>query len=143
MLTVFGKLNNTFNLPKNWNLQLAFEYQGKTNMPVTQNQTFGSPMNRARSSCQGYIKPFYGIDFAIKRSFLKNQAASVTLAVNDIFRTRGNTIFSSGDGFSQTYYRLSNPQLIKLNLSYRFGKMDMNIFKKNKNQNTMEGIHMQ
>lgn len=143
MWTVFGKLNNTFNLKKNWNLQLAFEYQGKTNMPVTQNQTFGPPMNQAQSSSQGYIKPFYGIDFAIKKSFLKNQAASVTLAVNDIFRTRGNTIVSSGDGFYQDYYRLSNPQLIKLNLSYRFGKMDMNMFKKNKNQNSMEGIQMQ
>ena len=143
MWTVFGKLNNTFNLKKNWNLQLAFEYQGKTNMPVTQNQTFGPPMNQAQSSSQGYIKPFYGIDFAIKKSFLKNQAASVTLAVNDIFRTRGNTIVSSGDGFFQNYYRLSNPQLVKLNLSYRFGKMDMNMFKKNKNQNSMEGIQMQ
>lgn len=143
MWTVFGKLNNTFNLKKNWNLQLAFEYQGKTNMPVTQNQTFGPPMNQAQSSSQGYIKPFYGIDFAIKKSFLKNQAASVTLAVNDIFRTRGNTIISSGDGFYQEYYRLSNPQLVKLNLSYRFGKMDMNMFKKNKNQNSMEGIQMQ
>jgi len=143
MWTVFGKLNNTFNLKKNWNLQLAFEYQGKTNMPVTQNQTFGPPMNQAQSSSQGYIKPFYGVDFAIKKSFLKNQAASVTLAINDIFRTRGNTIVSSGEGFSQTYYRLSNPQLIKLNLSYRFGKMDMNMFKKNKSQNAMEGIQMQ
>ncbi|MDR2272580.1 MAG: TonB-dependent receptor [Sphingobacterium sp.] len=143
MWTVFGKLNNTFNLQKNWNLQLAVEYQGKTNMPVTQNQTFGPPMNQAQSSSQGYIKPFYGIDFAIKKSFLKNQAASVTLAVNDIFRTRGNTIVSSGNGFDQNYYRLSNPQLIKLNLSYRFGKMDMNMFKKNKNQNSMEGIQMQ
>jgi len=143
MWTVFGKLNNTFNLKKNWNLQLAFEYQGKTNMPVTQNQTFGPPMNQAQSSSQGYIKPFYGIDFAIKKSFLKNQAASVTLAVNDIFRTRGNTIISSGDGFYQEYYRLSNPQLVKLNLSYRFGKMDMNMFKKNKNQNSMEGMQMQ
>lgn len=143
MWTVFGKLNNTFNLQKNWNLQLAFEYQGKTNMPVTQGQTFGPPMNQAQSSSQGYIKPFYGIDLAIKKSFLKNQAASATLAINDIFRSRGNTIVSSGEGFSQTYYRLSNPQLIKLNLSYRFGKMDMNMFKKNKNQNSMEGLQMQ
>ena len=143
MWTVFGKLNNTFNIKNNWNLQLAFEYQGKTNMPVTQNQTFGPPMNQAQSSSQGYIKPFYGVDLAIKKSFLKNQAASVTLAVNDIFRTRGNTIVSAGEGFSQTYYRISNPQLVKLNLSYRFGKMDMNIFKKNKNQNSMEGLQMQ
>ncbi|AIM37196.1 hypothetical protein KO02_11215 [Sphingobacterium sp. ML3W] len=143
MWTVFGKLNNTFNIKNNWNLQLAFEYQGKTNMPVTQGQTFGPPMNQAQSSSQGYIKPFYGVDLAIKKSFLKNQAASVTLAVNDIFRTRGNTIVSAGEGFSQTYYRISNPQLVKLNLSYRFGKMDMNIFKKNKNQNSMEGLQMQ
>ncbi|MNT59043.1 hypothetical protein D3C72_1965180 [compost metagenome] len=143
MWTVFGKLNNTFNIKNNWNFQLAFEYQGKTNMPVTQNQSFGPPMNQAQSSSQGYIKPFYGVDLAIKKSFLKNQAASVTLAVNDIFRSRGNTVVSSGEGFSQTYYRLSNPQLVKLNLSYRFGKMDMNMFKKNKNQNAMEGIQMQ
>ena len=142
MWTVFGKLNNTFNIKNNWNFQLAFEYQGKTNMPVTQNQSFGPPMNQAQSSSQGYIKPFYGVDLAIKKSFLKNQAASVTLAVNDIFRSRGNTIVSSGEGFSQTYYRLSNPQLVKLNLSYRFGKMDMNMFKKNKSQNAMEGIQM-
>ncbi|MEN5197292.1 TonB-dependent receptor domain-containing protein [Sphingobacterium faecium] len=143
MWTVFGKLNNTFNIKNNWNFQLAFEYQGKTNMPVTQNQSFGPPMNQAQSSSQGYIKPFYGVDLAIKKSFLKNQAASVTLSVNDIFRSRGNTIVSSGEGFSQTYYRLSNPQLVKLNLSYRFGKMDMNMFKKNKSQNAMEGIQMQ
>lgn len=143
MWTVFGKLNNTFNVKNNWNLQVAFEYQGKTNMPVTQGQSFGPPMNQAQSSSQGYIKPFYGVDLALKKSFLKNQAASVTLAVNDIFRSRGNTIVSSGEGFTQSYYRLSNPQLIKLNLSYRFGKMDMNMFKKNKNQNSMEGMQMQ
>ncbi|WP_437917968.1 TonB-dependent receptor domain-containing protein [Sphingobacterium sp. LRF_L2] len=141
--TVFGKLNNTFNLKKHWNIQLSADYQGKTNVPVSQKQEFGPPMSQAQSSSQGYIKPFYGIDFAVKKSFLKNEAASVTLSVNDIFRTRSNTIVSYGEGFSQSYYRLSNPQLVKLNLSYRFGKMDMNMFKKNKNQNSMEGMQMQ
>lgn len=138
--TIFGKLNNTFNLAKNWSLQLAFEYQGKSNMPVTQNQGWGPP-SQVQSASQGYIKPFYGVDFAVKKSFLKNQAASVTLAVNDVFRSRGNTIVSSGEGFSQNYYRLSNPQLIKLNVSYRFGKTDTKTTREN--QNSMEGMQME
>lgn len=140
--TVFGKLNNNFTLQKHWSVQLAFEYQGKTNMPVTQQQNFGPP-SQAQSASQGYIKPFYGLDLAIKKSFLKNEMAAVTLSVSDILRTRGNTIVSYGEGFSQTYYRLSNPQIVKLNLSFRFGKMDMNMFKRNKTQNSMEGMQMQ
>ncbi|WP_064196116.1 MULTISPECIES: outer membrane beta-barrel family protein [Emticicia] len=141
--TVFGKLNNNFNLPKKWVIQLSGDYQGKTNMPVTQNQGFGPPMSQAQSSSQGYIKPFYGVDFAVKKTFLKNDLASLTLSVNDIFRTRGNTQVSYGEGFSQTYYRLTNPQMVKLNLSIRFGKMDMSMFKKNNNTNSMEGMQMQ
>lgn len=140
--TVFGKLNNNFTFKKSWTMQVAFEYQGKTNMPVTQQQTFGPP-STAQSSSQGYIEPFYGLDVAIKKSFLKNDIASLTLSVNDILRTRGNTMVSFGEGFSQTYYLLTNPQIVKLNFAIRFGKMDMNMFKKNRNQNSMEGMQMQ
>ncbi|GAB2631808.1 outer membrane beta-barrel family protein [Emticicia sediminis] len=140
--TVFGKLNNNFSLPKKWVIQLSADYQGKTNMPVTQSQGFG-PMSQAQSSSQGYIKPFYGVDLAVKKTFLKNDLASLTLSVNDIFRTRINTQVSAGEGFSQTYTRLSNPQIIKLNLSIRFGKMDMKMFKKNSNPSSMEGMQMQ
>ncbi|MFY7829303.1 MAG: TonB-dependent receptor domain-containing protein [Flectobacillus sp.] len=142
--TVFGKINNNFTLPKKWVIQLSGDYQGKTNMPITQNQGFGPPMSQAQSSSQGYIKPFYGVDIAIKKSFLKNDIASATLSVNDIFRTRGNTQVSYGEGFTQTYYRLNNPQLVRLNLSIRFGQMDMSIFKRSsKNASSMEGMQMQ
>ena len=136
MWTVFGKINNNFTLPKKYVIQLSFDYQGKTNMPVTQNQGQGGPGGggppgmQAQSSSQGYIMPFYGLDLAFKKSFLKNDMATVTLAFNDIFRTRGNTQISSGDGFTQTYYRLNNPQNIRLNLSFRFGQMSNSLFKK-------------
>jgi outer membrane receptor for ferrienterochelin and colicin len=142
--TVFGKINNNFTLPQKWVIQLSGDYQGKTNMPITQNQGFGPPMSQAQSSSQGYIKPFYGVDIAIKKSFLKNDIASATLSVNDIFRTRGNTQVSYGEGFTQTYYRLNNPQLVRLNLSIRFGQMDMSIFKRSsKNASSMDGMQMQ
>ena len=141
--TVFGKINNNFNLPNKWVIQLSGDYQGKTNLPVTQNQGFGPPMNQAQSSSQGYIKPFYGVDLAVKKTFMKNDLASLTLSVNDIFSTRGNTQVSMGEGFSQTYYRLNNPQMVKLNLSIRFGKMDMSLFKKSNNASSMDGMQMQ
>ncbi len=143
MWTVFGKLNNNFSLKNKWVIQLSADYQGKTNMPVTQAQQFGPPMSQAQSSSQGYIKPFYGVDLAIKKTFLKNDLASLTLSVNDVFRTRGNTQVSYGDGFNQTYYRLNNPQMIKLNFSFRFGQMDMSLFKKTNNTSSMEGMQMQ
>jgi ferric enterobactin receptor len=140
--TAFGKINNNFNLKKNWVVQLSGDYQGKTNLPVSQGQSFGPPSS-AQSSSQGYIEPFYGVDVAVKKSFMKNNAASLTLSANDIFRTRGNTQVSAGDGFSQTYYRLNNPQMIKLNFSVRFGQMDMKMFKRNTNPSSMEGMQMQ
>ena len=140
--TAFGKINNSFTLKNKWVVQLSADYQGKSNMPVTQGQSFGPPMSQAQSSSQGYIEPYYGVDLAIKKSFLKNDMASLTLAVNDVFKTRGNTQISYGEGFSQSYYRLTNPQMIKLNFSFRFGQMDANLFKKN-NNTSMEGMQMQ
>ncbi len=140
--TAFGKINNNFNLKDNWVIQLSGDYQGKTNLPISQGRSFGPP-STAQSSSQGYIEPFYGVDMAIKKSFLKNNAASLTLSVNDIFKTRGNTQFSYGEGFTQTYYRLSNPQIIKLNFSVRFGQMDTKLFKRNTNPASMEGMQMQ
>lgn len=143
--TAFGKLNNNFSLKNKWVIQLSGDYQGKTNMPITQNQGMGGgpQMSQAQSSSQGYIEPFYGIDVAVKKSFLKNDVGSLTLSFNDILKTRGNTRVSYGEGFSQTYYRLSNPQMVKLNFSIRFGKMDAKMFKKNNNNNMGEGMQMQ
>ena len=103
---------------------------------------FGPPQS-AQSASQGYILPFWSADIAIKKTFFKNQTGAVTLSVNDIFRTRGNRQKSYADGFYQDYYRLNNPQLVRLNFSYRFGKMDMSLFKRqNKNQGGVDASQM-
>ena len=142
--SVFGKLNNTFILPKKWSIQLSGDYQGKTNVPVTSGQQMpGPPGGQAQSSSQGYIEPFFGIDLAIKKTFLKNDMASLTLAFNDITRSRGNTRVSFGEGFSQTSFRLANPQMIRLTFSLRFGKFDMSQMKKNNSGAGMDAMQMQ
>jgi ferric enterobactin receptor len=127
--SVFVKLNNDFRLPKNFTVQLSVDYQSKTNLPVNDNQGFGPPM-QAQSASQGYIRPFYGVDMAIKKTFLKDNVASLTLSVNDLLRSRKSDQYSQGIGFTQNYYRLNNPQMVRLNFAYRFGKIDMSLFKR-------------
>lgn len=143
----FGKLNSTFKLPSNVSIQLTADYQSKTNLPVNNGPGgFGPPMQQAQSASQGYVRPFWGMDLAVKKSFLKNNAATVTLSVNDIFRTRKSDQHSESAYFSQDYYRLNNPQMVRLNFTYRFGKMDLSLFKRQNTKNQgggMEGVNMQ
>lgn len=139
--SMFGKLNNNFRLPKKFTIQLSADYQSKTNLPINNGgQQFGPPMSQVQSASQGYIKPFYSVDLAIKKTFLKD-AASLTLSVNDIFRSRYSVQYSEGTGFAQTYSRLTNPQMIRLNFSYRFGKMDMSLFKRQNMKSQQEGMN--
>ncbi|CAN5613416.1 outer membrane beta-barrel family protein [soil metagenome] len=141
MWSWFGKINNNFKLPKNFTIQLSGDYQSKTNLPVN-NSTgqMGPPMSQAQSSSQGYIRPFWGVDAAFKKTFLKNNAASITLSISDIFKTRKQDQYSYSEYFVQNYYRLNNPQMIRLNFAYRFGKMDVSLFKRQNMKSQGEGM---
>ncbi|HLX94092.1 MAG TPA: TonB-dependent receptor [Puia sp.] len=137
----FGKFNSNFRLPGKFKLQITATYQAKTNLPVNSNSgnMGGPPMMTAQSASQGYIKPFYGVDAAVSRSFLKNDAATVSLSFSDLFRSRINDQYSSSEYFIQTYSRLRDPQMIRLNFTYHFGKLDVSLFKrKNLNNNGMQ-----
>jgi outer membrane receptor for ferrienterochelin and colicin len=141
MWSWFGKLNNNFKLPKKFTVQFTAIYQAKTNLPVSQGgMSMGMPgMGAAQSSSQGYIKPSYGFDMAVKKTFLKNDAASVSLSFNDMFRTRIQEQVSYSENFVQNYYRQRDPQMLKLNFTYRFGKMDMSLFKRKNMKQDMQG----
>jgi ribosomal protein S9 len=137
----FGKLNNTFKLPKNYTIQLTADYQSKTNIPVNSGGGgFGPPMGQAQAASQGYIKAFWGMDIAFKKSFMKNNAATLTLGITDIFKTRYNSQYSYSPYFIQDYSRIMNPQMVRLNFSYRFGKIDMSLFKRQNMKSQSEGM---
>ncbi|TDX01266.1 TonB-dependent receptor [Dinghuibacter silviterrae] len=128
----FGKFNSNFKLPYRFTIQLTAAYQSKTNLPVNQNQQqFGPPNSTTQASAQGYIKPFWGMDVAVKRTFFKNDAGSITVNFSDIFRTRWQDQYSISPGlFTQEFDRLKDPQLVRVVFAYRFGKMDLNLFKR-------------
>ncbi len=126
----FLKINNSFKLPKNYSIQLSGDYQAKT---LVQPGGGGGGMMFGGGnlpSAQGYIKPFYGFDIAIRKDFLKNNAASLTLQMSDIFRTRLNSTYTESIYFIQSTDRRRDPQLLRLNFNWRFGKFDVSLLKR-------------
>jgi outer membrane receptor protein involved in Fe transport len=138
----FAKFNSNFKLPKEFSIQFSGTYQSKTNTPVNQGGGgFGPPMGGgAQSNAQGFIKANYGFDLAVKKNFLKNNAASVTLAVNDIFRTRINHQFTYSEFYNREAIRYPDNPMVRMTFSYRFGKMDMSLFKRKNMKGEAEGM---
>jgi outer membrane receptor protein involved in Fe transport len=127
----FGKFNSNFKLPGGFTIQLTATYQSKTQLPINQNANqFGPPNPAMMASSQGYLKSYWGADIAVKKTFFKNQAGSLTVNMSDIFRTRWSDQYSESAYFQQEYNRLKDPQLLRVVFAYRFGKMDLNLFKR-------------
>lgn len=142
----FGKINNSFKLPKNYSIQLSGDYQAKTIVPASSSgggggrgggMMFGGP---TLPGAQGYIKPSYGVDIAIRKDFLKNNAASLTLQVSDVLRTRISATHAASSFLVYDVERRRDPQLVRLNFSWRFGKMDVSLFKRKNLRNEMENM---
>jgi outer membrane receptor protein involved in Fe transport len=135
----FFKINNSFRLPKNFSLQLSADYQSKIiSAPGGSGGGRGGGMfgggggmfGGGGSATQGYIKPNFGVDAAIRFEFLKERRASISLNVNDIFRTRLYRAFTQTMSFIQDSERRRDPQVFRLNFNWRFGKFDANLFKR-------------
>lgn len=140
----FAKINNNFKLPKNFSVQLSADYTAKTLVaPGGGGNRGGMGMmfgGGSQPSSQGYIKPIFGADFSIRKEFLKNNAASVTLQFSDIFRTKIYATHAEGSSFVQDNERRRDPQFVRLNFNWRFGKIDVSLFKKKNMKGEMENM---
>lgn len=134
----FAKMNMNFKLPKNFSLNVSGSYQSKMALQLTNNNRWhGGPMGGNQNTAQGYIRPNYGVDAGIKYEFLRDKAASLTLNVSDIFKTRINDVHSESTFYVQDSWRKRDAQIFRLTFSYRFGKFDTSLFKrKNLQMNT-------
>ncbi|MBK8951455.1 MAG: outer membrane beta-barrel protein [Chitinophagaceae bacterium] len=102
----------------------------------------GGGMFGQASAAQGYIRANYFVDAAIRYDFLKEKRASLSLNVNDIFRTRRQDIYSESSAFVQNIFRRRDPQILRLNFNWRFGKFDTNLFKRKNTKNQENGMDM-
>lgn len=158
-VSYFVKINNSFRLPKNLTLQLSADYQSKIiSAPGGNGGGFGGAGGGGRggggggfggggmfgggmSAAQGFIRPNFGVDAAIRFDFMKENRASLSLNVNDIFRTRLYKAYTASSFFIQDSERRRDPQVFRLNFNWRFGKFDANVFKR-KNTKAENNVNM-
>ena len=145
-LSWFGKINSTFMLPANITIQINGDYTSKTILPPGRGAGGGRHWGGGNlATANGYALPVYGFDAAVKKDFLKDKSLSVSLSMNDIFNTRVTKVHSESTSSKDIYSiqdirRQRDPQQLRLNVSWRFGKTDFSLFKrKNMNQGGDQG----
>jgi outer membrane receptor protein involved in Fe transport len=142
-ITAFFKENVQLRLPQKWTVQLNGEYRTRASFtPSNNNDPFrGGPGGGTQNSAQGYSIANWFMDVSVKKDFLKNKA-SLSLSVQDIFATRRQGSYTATDFIIQESSRIMNPQTVRLNFSYRFGKMDSSLFARKNNRTNMQGNDM-
>ena len=95
-------LDNTFTLPKGWFINVQGTYVPKFKQ--------GSADKKATGV----------VNFHLSKSFLKDDALSVTLTANDIFHTQHNAMTAYSIGTSTTFTEYYDHQRVGVTLSYKF-----------------------
>jgi len=138
----FAKINTTFRLPKNLTLQITGDYTSKTVLPPggTAGQGGGGRGVTVSGNSQGYSLPTGGMDASLRYEFLKNKAASLTFSMSDLLATRRYDVYINSAYSDQHSLRYRDPQFFRLQFNYRFGKVDVSLFKRKNKQEDPENL---
>lgn len=140
----FVKWNNSIKFLKKFSLQLSGDYYAKTVLPQGgggggggRGGFGGGPV----ATAQGYINPRYSFDIALRKDWTwkGGNSASLTVSMNDFLRTQLYSIYSESAFLQQTSERRRDPQILRVNFSYRFGKFDVNLLKRKNNKEEQGG----
>jgi outer membrane receptor protein involved in Fe transport len=81
-------------------------------------------------TAQGRNVPQNRIDFALRKDFLKDNKASFTFNINDVFNSyRFGNIYDT-ENFYQESYRRRNVRTFRVSFTYKFGKQDFSLFRR-------------
>jgi outer membrane receptor protein involved in Fe transport len=144
--TYFIKENLSIKLPQSFTVQLNGSYQSRTAFAIDGGGGRfggggggggwgGGPTNTA----QGYSIPVWFVDLSVRKDLWK-RTASITLSMQDIFRSRKSGSYTESAFFTQDTWRRRDPQFVRLNFSYRFGKFDVSLFRRKNNRIETEGM---
>lgn len=145
--TYWLKSNISFRLPENFMISVMGDYSSKKALDPGGTSRGGGGgdfggggrYGGTDNTVQGYVEPIYGFDISVRKSFLKSKSLSVSLMMSDVFRTRVSRTHSESEYFIQDIYRRRDPQMWRLNISWKFGKLDQSLFKR---KNTNQGSEM-
>jgi len=126
----------------NWRSKLTANYKLESPLGALNGMNFQArgEYSSPRVIPQGKIKSQYEVDLAIRKEFLKKNAASVTLSVDDLFNTdRFGQIYDT-ETFYQDSYRRWNVRSFRLIFSYRFGDSDFSLFGNRQKEDGHSGL---
>jgi hypothetical protein len=141
-------------IPNNTSIQAMVDYSSKRALEVGSSERGGGGgggmggmgmggggggmWGGSTNTVQGYVEPTYGLDVSIRKEFFQNKSLVVSFSATDILKTRVNVIHSSSPYFEQTTFKRRDWQMFRFTVSWRFGKMDAQLFKR-KNMGGGEG----
>jgi outer membrane receptor protein involved in Fe transport len=122
----------------NWDTKLSMNYKIETAKSSLFNglgfQLLGE-YESAEVIPQGKRRPQYSVDYAMRKDFLKDNKATITFSVNDVFNTRRwGTIYDT-ETFYQESYRRWSVRSFRISFSYKFGKSDFSLSNKKRENN--------
>jgi outer membrane receptor protein involved in Fe transport len=111
------RLNQTFNLPKNWDLQLNFRFRSRS-------ITTGSMGWGGGGVGQGKRNAQYSLNFGVKKSLLKNNAMSISLNIRDLIYNPMTIVTSydhtkANSGYDAKSWRWRSAFQINLTITYK------------------------
>lgn len=148
------KMNHVIKIGKRMTLQLSTEYISKTMLPPSGagggrggwgGGGGGGMWGQTASTAQGYTLPNYFLDAGYRIDLGKTRMTSLSLNWSDALRTRRQQVHTESNFFTQEVFRRRDPQLVRLNFNWRFGKVDANLFKRKNTKgggDGMEGMSM-
>ncbi len=117
----------------NWDSKLTVNYKLSAPSVAALNNLGVQVIGRYESPSvipQGERKEQYNVDLALRKDFLKNNRASVTFSINDVFNTRRFGLIYDTETFYQDFYRRREVRNFKLVFAWKFGNPDFSLFKK-------------
>ncbi|MEZ4773512.1 MAG: outer membrane beta-barrel protein [Bacteroidia bacterium] len=139
-LSWFLKENLQISLPANFMIQFSGEYRSRAAFTPNSGGQMPWAMTTTNTA-QGYTLANWFMDISLRKTFM-DRKATLTLNVNDVFRTRRNGTYTVSDIFIQDSWRTRDAQIFRLNFSYRFGKMDASLFKRKNMKMNNQGMDM-
>ena len=148
------KINTTFKLPKNFTFQLNGDYSSRKALEVGSSERGGGGgqggggfggggmggFGNNNNTAQGYVRPTYSLDASIRKDFFKDKSLTVSFSIQDILRTRVNYTHSESVYFVQDTFKRRDPQMWRVNMIWKFGKMDATLFKRKNTRSSNDSM---
>jgi hypothetical protein len=147
------KTNALFRLPRQFTFQVLFDYSSRRSLEIGSSERGGGGGGGGHgggggpggfggnsNTVQGYVLPTYGLDLSLKKEFGKSKNFVATISMQDVLKTRITYTHSETSLFIQDTYRRRDWQLWRFNLSWKFGKVDTNLFKRRNSRQSDGGM---